>query len=59
MAKKTAYITTTVLDTIEDDGTAEALGMTFEEYAEEQANAIAWSISDLGYAVNDIETECF
>ena len=59
MAKKTAYITITVLDTIEDDGTAEVLGMTFEEYAEEQANAIAWSISDLGYAVNDIETECF
>ena len=55
MNKKVAYISITVLDMIEDDGAAETLGMTFEEYAEEQANTMAWGISDEGYSVNDIE----
>lgn len=55
MTNRQAYISITVLDTIFDDGTAEKMGISFEEFAENYANSIAKQIDDEGFAVNDIE----
>ena len=55
MEERKAHISITVLDTIYDDGTAEKMGISFEELAENYANSIAKQIDDEGFAVNDIE----
>lgn len=55
MDTKVAYISITVLETVEDNGVAERFNMTFEEYAQDYANRMAQQIELEGFAVNDVE----